>query len=45
MSAQNPAVMQKLEQTLVGLRTIVSHAASNDTVGKLADEIRGLSAY
>jgi len=41
---QTPAALQKLDQTVSGLRVIVSHVASNDTVGKLADEIRGLSS-
>jgi len=43
-ASQNPAALQKIDQAVAGLRVIVSHVASNDTVGKLADEIRGLSA-
>jgi localization factor PodJL len=43
-ATQNPAALQKIDQAVAGLRTIVSHVASNDTVGKLAEEIRGLSS-
>jgi localization factor PodJL len=42
-ATQNPVALQKLDQAIAGLRVIVSHVASNDTVGKLAEEIRGLS--
>ncbi len=44
VSSQDPAALQQLEGTIVALRGIVSHVASNDALTKLSDEMRALAA-
>jgi localization factor PodJL len=43
-SSQDPAALQQLEGTIVALRGIVSHVASNDALAKLSDEMRVLAS-
>jgi localization factor PodJL len=40
----NPLALQKLDQVIAGLRGIVGHMASNETMAKLAAEVRNLAA-
>jgi localization factor PodJL len=42
---QDPIALQQLDQSIAALRNTVSHAASNDTVGKLADEVRSIEDH
>ena len=41
---EDPAALQQLETTIGALRGVVSHVASNDTLTKVAEEVRALSA-
>ena len=41
---EDPAALQQLETAIGALRGIVSHVASNDTLTKVAEEVRALSA-
>ena len=41
---EDPAALQQLETAIGALRGIVSHVASNDTLTKVADEVRSLAA-
>ena len=41
---EDPAALQQLETAIIGLRGIVSHVASNDTLNKVADDVRALAA-
>jgi localization factor PodJL len=43
-SSQDPAALQQLEGTIVALRGIVSHVASNDALAKLSEEMRVLAS-
>jgi localization factor PodJL len=40
----DPAALQQLETAIGALRGIVSHVASNDTLTKVADDVRSLAA-
>jgi localization factor PodJL len=40
----DPAALQQLEAAIGALRGVVSHVASNDTLTKVAEEVRALSA-
>ena len=40
----DPAALQQLETAIGALRGIVSHVASNDTLTKVAEDVRALSA-
>src|SRR5262249_53836473 len=42
-SSQDPAAFEQLESAIAGLRGIVSHVASNDTLAKLSEEVRALA--
>jgi localization factor PodJL len=42
--AHDPAALEQLESTIVGLRAIVSHVASSEALAKLSDEVRELAA-
>ena len=41
---QDPAALQQLEAAIGALRGIVAHVASNETLTKVAEEVRGLAA-
>ena len=41
---EDPAALHQLETAIGALRGIVSHVASNDTLTKVAEEVRALSA-
>jgi localization factor PodJL len=41
---EDPAALQQLEEAIGALRGVVSHVASNDTLTKVAEEVRALSA-
>jgi len=43
IARQDPAALQQLEAAIGALRSIVSHVASNDTLSKMADDVRALS--
>jgi len=44
IAREDPAALQQLETAIGTLRGIVSHVASNDTLNKVADDIRSLAA-
>jgi len=44
IAKDDPAVLQQLESAIDALRGIVSHVASNDTLTRVADDVRALSA-
>jgi len=44
VAREDPATLQQLETAIGGLRGIVSHVASNDTLTKVAEDVRALSA-
>jgi localization factor PodJL len=44
IAREDPRALEQLETAIGGLRGIVSHVASNDTLNKVADDIRTLSA-
>ncbi len=44
VTKDDPAALQQLETAIGALRGIVSHVASNDTLTKVADDVRALSA-
>jgi localization factor PodJL len=44
VARDDPATLQQLEAAIGGLRGIVSHVASNDTLTKVAEDVRALSA-
>jgi localization factor PodJL len=44
IAKEDPAALQQLETAIGGLRGIVSHVASNDTLNKVADDVRLLAA-
>jgi localization factor PodJL len=41
---EDPAALEQLEAAIGGLRSIVAHIASNDTLNKVAEDIRDLGA-
>ncbi|HZQ13740.1 MAG TPA: hypothetical protein VFB31_13110 [Pseudolabrys sp.] len=43
VAQKDPATLQQLETAVTTLRSIASHVASNETVGKLAAEVQALS--
>jgi localization factor PodJL len=43
IAREDPATLQQLETAISGLRGIVSHVASNDTLNKVADDVRLLA--
>ena len=44
IAKDDPAALQQLETAIGALRGIVSHVASNDTLNKVADDVRALAA-
>ena len=44
VARDDPATLQQLETAIGALRGIVSHVASNDTLTKVAEDVRSLSA-
>jgi localization factor PodJL len=44
IAREDPAALQQLESAIGGLRGIVSHVASNDTLTKVAEDVRSLAA-
>jgi localization factor PodJL len=44
VARDDPATLQQLETAIGALRGIVSHVASNDTLTKVAEDVRALSA-
>jgi localization factor PodJL len=44
IAREDPATLQQLETAIGGLRGIVSHVASNDTLNKVAEDVRLLAA-
>ncbi len=44
IAREDPAALQQLETAIGALRGIVSHVASNDTLNKVADDVRSLAA-
>jgi localization factor PodJL len=44
LAKDDPSALQQLEAALGGLRGVVSHVASNDTLTKVAEEVRALAA-
>src|SRR5262249_33306280 len=40
---QDPAALRQLEGSIVAMRGIVSHVASNDALARLSDEVRALA--
>jgi localization factor PodJL len=44
IARDDPAALQQLETAIGALRGIVSHVASNDTLTKVAEDVRALSA-
>jgi localization factor PodJL len=44
IARDDPATLQQLEAAIGGLRGIVSHVASNDTLTEVAEDVRALSA-
>jgi localization factor PodJL len=44
VAKDDPAAMQQLEAAIAALRGIVTHVASNDTLTKVAEEVRALAA-
>ena len=44
LAQQDPVVLQHLESAITGLRSVVAHVASDDALGRLTDEVRGLAA-
>ena len=44
IAKEDPAALQQLETAIGALRGIVSHVASNDTLNKVADDVRSLAA-
>jgi len=42
-NAQDPAALKQLEGSILAMRGIVSHVASNDALAKLSDEVRALA--
>jgi len=44
VAKEDPATLQQLETAIGALRGIVSHVASNDTLNKVAEDVRSLAA-
>ncbi len=44
VARDDPAALQQLETAIGGLRGIISHVASNDTLTKVAEDVRALAA-
>ena len=44
VAREDPAALQQLEAAISALRGIVSHVASNDTLTKVAEDVRALAA-
>ena len=44
LAKDDPSALQQLEAAIGGLRGIVSHVASNDTLARVAEEVRALAA-
>ncbi len=44
LAREDPATVQQLETAIDGLRSIVAHVASNDTLAKVAEDVRALAA-
>ena len=41
---QDPRALQQLEAAISGLRTVVSHVASDEALARLSEDVRGLAA-
>jgi localization factor PodJL len=44
IAKEDPAALEQLETAIGALRGVVSHVASNDALGKVAEDVRALSA-
>jgi len=44
LARDDPAMLQQLEAAIGGLRGVVAHVASNDTLNKVAEDVRVLAA-
>ncbi len=44
LARDDPAALQQLEAAIGGLRGVVSHVASNDTLARVAEDVRALAA-
>jgi len=44
LARDDPAALQQLEAAIGGLRGVVSHVASNDTLTRVAEDVRALAA-
>ena len=44
LARDDPSALQQLETAIGGLRGVVSHVASNDTLTKVADDVRALAS-
>jgi localization factor PodJL len=44
LARDDPSALQQLETAIGGLRGVVSHVASNDTLTRVAEEVRALAA-
>jgi localization factor PodJL len=44
IAREDPAALRQLETAITALRGIVSHVASNDALGKVAEDVRNLAA-
>jgi localization factor PodJL len=44
LARDDPAALQQLEAAIAGLRGVVSHVASNDTLTRVAEDVRTLAA-
>jgi localization factor PodJL len=44
LAKEDPATLQQLETAIDALRSIVAHVASNDTLTKVAEDVRALAA-
>jgi len=44
IAKEDPAALQQLEAAIDALHGVVAHVASNDTLNKVADDVRGLAA-
>jgi localization factor PodJL len=44
LARDDPAALQQLEAAIGGLRGVVSHVASNDTLARVAEDVRALTA-
>ncbi len=42
--AKDPTALEHLEDAIMGLRSVVSHVASNDALARLTNEVHALGA-